>query len=293
VNDDVSPTATLDVALIGAGRVGTAVAALLRRRGHRIVAVTSRSDSSARRAAELLDAPVLDPDSWPRCDLVMIGTVEDAIESTAEWIAPSAAGAVVVHFAGATGTAPLTPAAAVGARVAAIHPVQSIPSIDAGIRRILGCAWGVTCDDSIFEWTSSFISAELDGRPVRVEEDARSIWHAAAVTTSNGIAALLASGEAMLEAAGISDPDQVLGALALGTVLNALEQGGGAAALTGPVVRGESATIARHLAALEARAPELAQRYRLAAQLMFVAASSSGRLDLDARLTMSALLEES
>jgi predicted short-subunit dehydrogenase-like oxidoreductase (DUF2520 family) len=100
--------------------------------------------------------------------------------------------------------------------------------------------------------------------------------------TSNGIAALLATAESILQKIGVADPEGVLGPLAAGAVANARAGGGGGATLTGPVVRGEVSTLRRHLEALEARAPELVPAYRLVARTILAAAARAGRLPADA-----------
>jgi predicted short-subunit dehydrogenase-like oxidoreductase (DUF2520 family) len=121
----------------------------------------------------------------------------------------------------------------------------------------------------------------VGGIPVPVAEDDRALWHAAAVMTSNGIAALLATGEAILARIGVDDPEAVLGPLAAGAVANARSGGGGGATLTGPVVRGEVATLRKHLEALGSDAPELVPAYRLVARTILAAAASAGRLPAD------------
>ena len=73
-------------------------------------------------------------------------------------------------------------------------------------------------------WARDLISGPLRGLPVEVAEGDRAIWHAAASTTANGIAALMSVGEGMLGSIGIDRPSDVLGPLAGGTVASAAEQ---------------------------------------------------------------------
>lgn len=105
------------------------------------------------------------------------------------------------------------------------------------------------------------------------------MWHAASVSVSNGIAALLATGESMLEAIGVDDPIGVLGPLASGTVVNARAGGGGSRTLTGPVVRSESEVVARHLVGLRRRDPALASAYSAVAAIIVTAARRGGRIE--------------
>lgn len=276
------PLSPFDVALIGAGSVGTGVAALLSRARQRIVGVASRTTASAERASKLLDVPVFDTDRVPHADVYLIGTGSDALEQVAGELAASRdlGGSVVVHFAGAFGTSPLEKARAAGAHVGALHPVQACPDIDAATRNLPRSVWGATTSPGAEEWARGFV-ALLDGETVMIGEQDRPIWHAAAVVTSNGIAALLAGGESILEAIGVERPEAVLGPLARGTITNAALGGGGGATLTGPVVRGEDDVVHKHIAALTAEHADLAETYRAVSRLIARAAARSGRVEKD------------
>jgi predicted short-subunit dehydrogenase-like oxidoreductase (DUF2520 family) len=85
-------------------------------------------------------------------------------------------------------------------------------------------------------------------------------------------------GEAIMASIGVAQPETVLGPLAAGTVANAMDGGGGAATLTGPVVRGEATTIARHLAALRSQSSELADAYVEAVRMIVASALLTGRI---------------
>ena len=282
----VLPTPPFDIALIGAGRVGTAVSVLLKQRGHRIVAVSSRTEASAAAAADLLSAEAVPPERLPAADVVLVGVPDHALSATAELVARTGS-QVAVHFAGSVGVDPLRAACEA---VCALHPVQACPDVDTAVRRLPGSAWGVTCDEEVRAWAHRLIETDLEGTAVDVDEDDRARWHSAAVTTSNGIAALMATGEALLASMGIPSPEHVLGPIAAGTVANVRELGGGAKALTGPVVRNEAAVIARHLDAISAQAPELLAAYRSAVCMIVDAATATGRIDKDDALEMTRLL---
>jgi predicted short-subunit dehydrogenase-like oxidoreductase (DUF2520 family) len=163
---------------------------------------------------------------------------------------------------------------------AAIHPVQSCPEVAAAVDRLPGSAWGVTASPEVARWAFDLITNDLHGLPVTVAEADRPVWHAAAVVTANGAAALMSLGEAMLAEIGIDHPQTVLGPLLAGTVSNAHARGA-AAALTGPFVRGEAATVRSHVEALRGRAPHLLEAYRLIAQTILLAAVDAGRLETE------------
>ena len=287
-----APPSRFAFALAGAGRVGTAVATLLQRAGHEAVAVASRSVASAERAHELIGAEVVDFEELPRVDVVLLGVSDGAIESMSERIAPRLRErAVVIHFAGAFGIEPLKAVTTAGGRAAALHPVQACPSVATAIKRLPGSAWGVTTD-GISDWARAVIRRDLNGRPWVVPGEMRAVWHAGAVATANGIAALLAGAEAMLAKIGIDAPEKALGPLALGAALNAYEGGGAAPTLTGPIVRGEEETIRRHLDALGAVDPSLVTVYRQALRLIVESAQRAKRIDDAQARVWRDLLEE-
>lgn len=277
---------TTTFALAGAGRVGTAVAILLTRAGWRCAGVASRSPSSAQDSAGRLGAPVHGFDSLPEADVVLVGASDGAIDEVARAV-PVKGGSVVWHLAGSLGLSVLDGATARGAVPAALHPVQTIPDVDSGVERLPGSAWGVTADERAATWALATVEL-LGGTPVVVAEGLRPRWHAASVVTANGISALLAAAEELARSAGAADPMAVLGPLAAGAVDNA-RASSGAATLTGPLVRGEVATIRRHLDALSGE-PALAA-YLQASRLILGVATSSERIDPETAAEMTALLE--
>jgi predicted short-subunit dehydrogenase-like oxidoreductase (DUF2520 family) len=285
------PQPPFEIALVGAGRVGTAVAHLLAARRNRIGGIWSRSTASAERAAHVLGARVVGLDTAvERATLVLLGVTDAAIRPIAERISNHlSAGTVVCHFAGALGTGPLDAVERSGGIACALHPVQSCPDVDTAVRRLPGSAWGITCAPEVRRWAEALVAGELHGTPVPVAEQDRPVWHAAAVVTANGLAALLAIGESLLAAIGASGAE-VLGPLSSGVLANA--RGAGAAqALTGPLVRQEPETLRRHLAALRATAPELVDAYVAASRVVLAGALLTGRIDVEARAAMESTLD--
>jgi predicted short-subunit dehydrogenase-like oxidoreductase (DUF2520 family) len=284
------------MALIGAGTVGTAVTELLRRRGYRVVGVASRTPASTERAAHRFGAPVFDPSQGVPGgpDLVLLGVRDAAIEPVARSMASALQpGTVVWHLAGSLGAAVLAPVTQAGALGCAIHPVQACPDVDTAIRRLPGSAWGITCSARLLPWATEVVTKDLAGTPVPVSEPDRVVWHSAAVTTANGIGALLSVGEAILTRIGIDRPERVLAPLAAGAVRNAAEGRGGAATLTGPAVRGEVSTIRRHLSALAKLDASLGGAYGLVTRLIVEAAAGAGRMAPERARSVLQLLDQS
>jgi predicted short-subunit dehydrogenase-like oxidoreductase (DUF2520 family) len=287
---ELADAPNLRVALIGAGAVGTAVSVLLARGGHRISGVASRSEASARRAAARLGARVFVPGvELPASDVVLIATPDGAIAEVAALLAPRVGSRLVVcHFAGSLGLSPLRAVLEAGAEACALHPVQALPDADSAVARLPGSAWGVTSTEGSRSWAFSVVENELQGHPVWVAEEHRPLWHAAAVTTSAGLRALLSSAVAALESIGVEEAPAVLAPLVVGTAANSLEKG---VTLTGPFVRGETDTVIRHLAAFDAYAPKLKADYVRIAGLILDGVARDKVLPPEAQSSLRALLE--
>jgi len=186
---------------------------------------------------------VLDPvhhgvdvsDAAAGVDLLVIATPDDAVASVAGAIAPVET-TVVAHLAGSLGLDVLAP----HGRRASIHPLRSITLVGADLRG----AWFAVAGDPL----AARVVDDLEGRRVEVDDAHRAAYHAAACIASNHLVALLGQVERVAATAGV--PLEAYLDLVRQTVDNVAALGP-ADALTGPVKRGDTATVARHLHALD------------------------------------------
>lgn len=253
-----------DVAVIGPGRVGTALALALARGGRRVVAATDAGGGSATRLAERIagcrvhDDPVA---AVAAARLVLVTVPDDQIEEVVTRVAAEDGWREhhrVVHCSGAAGLDVLDLAARSGAHVAACHPAQTVPA-GADAETLLGAAWAVTCAEQDRPWAEEVVVA-AGGDPFILPEGARTLYHAGLTIGSNAAAAAVAVARQLLLAAGLDAPERLLEPLVAASVRNVARQG--ATALTGPVVRGDTGTVRDHLQALDVDVPRLAQAYR-------------------------------
>ena len=283
----------MDVAVVGAGRVGTALAVLLRDAGHRVVAVAGREGTVRRAATYLPDVPVQPPaEAATGADLVILGVPDDLIRSTAGSLANAGAfraGAWGVHLSGASRLGVLDPARAAAARPLALHPLQTFPDVEGALQRIPGCAVGVTAEDEEGFAVGEGIAKDLGARPFRLEDDARPLYHAAAVFASNYVVASVGTAERLFRIAGIDDATEALMPLVLATVENVDRLGAGTA-LTGPAVRGDAGTIGGNLEALARSAPDAVAAYVAMAREALTLATEAGRLSEDGRAGVEEVL---
>lgn len=254
------------VAVIGPGRVGTLLAVAASRAGYRVVAVAGGSPSARDRVAQMVAGvrPMHDlVDAAERADLLLLAVPDHAIEPVVADLARADALGEhhrVVHVAGARGVDPLRTAARAGAQVAACHPAMTVPtgSVDPDV--LVGVAWAVTTrSPEGNRWAFAFVR-DLGGDPVAVPADRRALYHAGLTVGSNALAAAVATARQLLLAAGVADPAAFLTPLARTSMENIIDHG--AAALTGPVVRGDGGTLETHLDAIDADVPMLGATYR-------------------------------
>lgn len=168
-------------------------------------------------------------------DLVLVATPDAVVAEVAAAIEPQP-GAVVAHLAGSLGLEVLAP----HERRAAIHPLRSIPNPGTDLRG----AWFAVAGDRLAEQ----VVDELGGHRVAVADADRAAYHAAACIASNHLVALLGQAQRVAATAGV--PLAAYLDLVRQTVDNVAALGP-VDALTGPVRRGDAATVARHLAALD------------------------------------------
>ncbi len=171
-------------------------------------------------------------------DAVILAVPDSAIAEVAAQISPSAT--PILHLAGSLGLNVLAGHPQPGA----LHPLVSLPNAQLGSDLLLDNAWFAVAGHSI----AVDIAEALGGRHFEVTDENRSRYHAAAAIASNHTVALLGQVERVAASCGV--PFAAFVPLILGSVHNVAELGA-AAALTGPVSRGDEATLDRHRQALD------------------------------------------
>ncbi len=215
----------LQLVVVGPGRLGRSVTTLLKNRGHSVTLV-GRGETI------------------PTSSLTWLTVPDRAIREASERVPP---GGVVLHASGATDVSALRPHPHAGS----LHPLMSFPGPHALPPSGLEVPAAVAGDPLASEAAVSLARA-LGWTPFAVSGDRR-LYHAAAVLAGNFATALLADAAEVLAAAGVhrEDAASLLAPLALASLANAARQGP-AAALTGPVARGDKETVAAHQEALRA-----------------------------------------
>lgn len=261
--------------LIGAGRVARVLGQALVGCGYQAAAVNSRRIESAQQLAEALGARVASAAAAAQAaDFVLITTPDDCIAEVAAAVAAAGgwrAGQVVLHTAGALATTVLQPAAAGGAAIGSLHPLQSFAGGAASLQGVYFACSGAApalqlCRSLVAEWGGIYWE---------LAEANRVQYHAAACAASNYLVVLLDWAVRQLAPLGLTEAEAqaALAPLVQGTLQNLQRQG--RAALTGPISRGDAATLAAHLAVLP---PDEQVLYRQLGAATLQTAAALGRL---------------
>lgn len=255
---------TMRIGVIGAGRLGTALAWAFARHGLQVVAAHSRTADKAAHLAAAIGGCVAAPSAQQvvdACDLVLISTPDGSIESVAQAVRWRA-GMGVVHCSAATEIAVLTKAQTDGASIGGFHPLQTFGDPETAVRSLPGCT--ITIEASApFDAVLDALAVSLECRVNRLPPGARGLYHAVGGYASQFINVLLREASAAWQAWGATEEDAVQALLPLvrGTIA-AIERSGLAHGMPGPVSRGDVGTVAKHVAALQAFDPRALALYR-------------------------------
>ncbi len=179
-------------------------------------------------------------------DLVLLCVPDHAIAAVAAAVEP---GPWIAHVSGATPLAALDP----HTRRFGLHPLQTIVHAR-GPEQLDGAWCALTAETAPAHGIARELAATLGLRPFDLADADKPLYHAAAAISSSFLVTLYRTAAAMFEAAGA--PPKALVPLMRRTIDNDFE-------LTGPITRGDWATIDAHVAAIRERAPGIEQLYRV------------------------------
>ncbi|WP_432563170.1 Rossmann-like and DUF2520 domain-containing protein [Kineococcus sp. SYSU DK003] len=267
----------LDVAVVGAGRVGPVLGAALRASGHRITGIAARTRHNTERVEALLpDVPWIEPAAAFAADLVLFAVPDDVLGPLVAELAPHVRpGQLVVHTCGLHGLSVLDPAAQRGALPLALHPAMTFTGTSLDLQRMLGAAVAVT-SPAVLVPVADALVREWGAAPVVVADADRPLYHAALAHGANHLVTLVAQALDAARAAVGEDAGRVLRPLLQAALDNSLADGD--EALTGPVARGDAGTVATHLRVLRHQDAATAATYAQLAGVAVDRARASGRL---------------
>lgn len=262
VRKESTPDAPLTVAIVGPGNLGTALALTLGASGYSVTSIVARvKDRQAKALARKLEARLVELGKEPmEVDLVWVAVADDAIAGTAQRLARTGEwkGKLVFHSSGALTSDALAPLRQRGARVASVHPMMTF--VRGSVPEMAGVAFAVEGGPAAARAAKAIVE-RLGGNAFPIRKQNKVLYHAFGSFASPLVVALMASMEQVAEAAGIKkrDSKHVMLPLLLQTLRNYLYRDA-ASAFSGPLVRGDVATVRKHLAELK-KVPEARQVY--------------------------------
>ena len=273
--------------------MGTALAVLLSRKGYQMTGVSSRSQTSAEKLAkEVAGCHVFNnnQDLVNNTDLVFITTPDDTIATVASQVKWHH-GQSVAHCSGADSTDILEPARKSGAMVGSFHPLQTFAGVKQAIENIPGSTFAVEAEEPLLTILKE-ITAALNGDCIVLKAADKVLYHAAAVIACNYLVTLVKLATDLWQTFDVPTNQAARALLPLlrGTINN-IENVGIPQCLTGPLARGDTGTIKKHLAALENTAPDVLPTYCELGRQTIPVALAKGRINEQQAQELQAILK--
>lgn len=253
------------ISIVGAGTLATALATALDRQGFPISEIISRDNlrsfrrarslakSAKGRASKITNARFEAALTW-------ICVPDDAISDVAEQIAGRDwKGKIVVHSSGALVSDVLHPLAQRGAQVASAHPLMTF--VNSGVTDLRGVPFAMEGDAKALAVVGAVVR-KLGGKPFRISPEHKPAYHAFGFFCSPAIVALIAAAQQVARLAGLSErrARELMEPIVRQTIENCFQTTPGKA-FSGPLRRGDAATIRKHIEVLR-QEPELLELYR-------------------------------
>jgi predicted short-subunit dehydrogenase-like oxidoreductase (DUF2520 family) len=269
------------IGFIGAGTVGTALAILLSRKGFPVAAVSSRTTASAERLARQVEGCLAVSRNQEVADLaqlVFITTPDDVVTTVVSQVSWHR-GQWVVHCSGAASIDILDPVRKSGAMTGTIHPLQSLAGVEQAIVNLPGSTFALEAEEPLLS-TLKQIAIILKGTPIELKGSDKVLYHAAAVMACNYLVTLVKLATDLWQKFSIP-PQQAIHALLplIQGTLNNLESIGVPECLTGPIARGDTGTIRKHMEALKKSGPGVLSTYQELGRQTIPIALAKGKIN--------------
>lgn len=260
---------SLKIGIIGAGRVGCALALGMKSKGYTIAGICSRNTATLEFLRESLKYEFATeiPEVVGEADTIFITVPDSYIEETAQKIAYKAgqegiSGKTFFHCSGSLTSEVLKPLILNGGYAASMHPVQTFADFNNGWKGLDGIYFGFEgCKEA--EGIAKSISNDFNGRLLIMKLEAKPLYHAAACIISNYVAALAQISSELLNEIGL-EPDEAYKVFAplLKNTADNIAKLGPVQALTGPIARGDAGVVEKHLEAMAAMDAGYSQIYK-------------------------------
>lgn len=243
----------MKVSILGAGKAGKTIGFLLRKAGYKIEAVVTQNIKHSKQAVKFIRAglPSTSIDTCNNSDLIILAAPDDKIETMLNSLKTNA---IVLNISGVHSTK------------TSFHPLMSFADPKLAAKNFRGTFCFLESPAS-YEKKISKLIKDIGGIPVKIKGD-KAMYHAACVFSSNYLVALLYTSVQMLKKIGVSEKTAFKSILKLSyRTLENVDSLGVVNALTGPIERGDSITIKKHIQSLKRRTPKFLNLYKELARI--------------------------
>jgi predicted short-subunit dehydrogenase-like oxidoreductase (DUF2520 family) len=262
------------VAIIGCGRLGSALAIAMHHKKYRIAELIDKRFLSAKRLAGMVNAETYSDkiQDLKAAEIVFIAVPDDAIvpvvSELATWLVATNEMKFLYHTSGTLTSAVFDSLRNYQIAVASVHPIQTFPGSVDDWKRFENCYFGIEGDKTAIELFDT-IFKKLGSKSITIPREFKSHYHLACTIASNFLVALMTPVTALFQKGNFSEQQvfEILSPLITTTLAN-LKNDGSEAALSGPILRGDTSTIERHLQILSKELPSYVSLYQFMAKIL-------------------------
>ncbi|HOM03337.1 MAG TPA: DUF2520 domain-containing protein [Acetivibrio sp.] len=287
----------MNIGIVGAGKVGCALAQGLENNGFNISGVYSRSDDSQQylcaKVGKTFENSI--SDTVKNSELIFISVSDNNIIKVAEEIGRKVDNDIIraktfIHLSGALTSKALRPLENLGAYTASLHPIQSVADKEKGWKKLYNIFYGFEGCKEALDYALSIVKS-FEGRLIEIREQYKTLYHAAACIISNYTVTLSYAAHEILESIGFDreTANEAFLPLIKNTVDN-IERLGSVNALTGPISRGDYSVVGEHVKELGKLDKELENMYKVMGRKTVEIAREKGTLTNEAAKELMKIL---
>ncbi len=247
----------LRFSLVGPGKVGISLARWLLACGAEVVSVAARRIQAATEAVEALGGQptTLEALDSSGQDLLLLAVSDSALEGVATVLSEREQARIVLHSSGIQPVETLAPLRSGGSSVGGLHPLRAFPQASSQLEEAANIIFGIGGDPEALTLAQR-LTDSWRAESVVIPDESRTLYHLAASLAAGGVVTLLATAEELATSAKLSRTVfRAYLQLAHQALTEAEAELDPAAAITGPVARGDVETLGRHLRAVASESP--------------------------------------
>lgn len=264
----------MNITIIGAGRVGSALAIELNKKGYKITAIVDRTESKAKKISKLVNCKItiksLNQQTVNRSDLILISIKDDDLLSFHKKVRDiDFKGKIIVHTSGLLTSEIFKNYKVYKRDSASFHPAQTFPKISYKNNNYLkGIYFGIEGGEKALRILKN-ITKKLGSNNIILSKKKKSMYHLGCVISSNFMIANFYILKELSSTLGLSEKRflEVLKPLFTRTAEN-IHTEGVINSLTGPVIREDIRTIQSHLDLLHGKFPKFVEYYKTVSKIL-------------------------